>query len=365
MNRTGVGMARAAHLGIAGASALAALGAREGSWTRLGLSALAGIELLNAAGEPPRSSGGEPVGLARAVGAPHLADVNGVVMRWHESGDADPDAVRVVLIHGIPTGPALWRRVIPRVAGPEVRCLAWEMVGYAGSMDAGRGRDISIAAQADYLAAWLDRLGIARAVLVGHDLGGGVVQRLAALEPGRVLGLVLADCIAFDNWPVTPVLASRAMAGLIERMPPALLRPLFQSALIYLGHDDPQIRDESSAIHWAPYDRPDGQAAFARQLRSLDARDTMEIAEGLTQLRGVPSRVVWGGLDPLGTESAHRLARAIDAPLRMLPQARHFTPEDHPAAIASAVREVLTEVSRLAYAPGSAAHAATGFGQGA
>ena len=95
-----------------------------------------------------------------------------------EFGDVPGQGYPVVLVHGIPTSPKLWRRVLPRLRG--ARALAWEMVGYGASIPEGRRRDISVAKQADYLAAWLRQLGVDRAVLVGHDLGGGVVQIAAA-----------------------------------------------------------------------------------------------------------------------------------------------------------------------------------------
>lgn len=71
--------------------------------------------------------------------------VRGVPLRWEESGEGTP----VVFIHGIPTGPALWRHVIPEIR--TARCLAFEMVGYAESIPAGRDRAISVRRQADYL----------------------------------------------------------------------------------------------------------------------------------------------------------------------------------------------------------------------
>ncbi len=42
-----------------------------------------------------------------------VRDVAGILMRWVEHGDGFP----VVLVHGIPTTPALWRSVMPRVDG--------------------------------------------------------------------------------------------------------------------------------------------------------------------------------------------------------------------------------------------------------
>jgi pimeloyl-ACP methyl ester carboxylesterase len=112
------------------------------------------------------------------------ATIRGVPMRWTEEGEGFP----VVLLHGIPTSPALWRHVMPQVRGG--RCLAFELVGYGDSIPAGRDRDISVARQADYLLAWLDHLGVEPAVLVGHDLGGGVAQIAAVREPRRCARLV-------------------------------------------------------------------------------------------------------------------------------------------------------------------------------
>ena len=54
----------------------------------------------------------------------HTTTVNGIEMRWEETGAGDP----VILLHGIPTCPALWRDVAPKVTGRRV--LAWEMPGY-------------------------------------------------------------------------------------------------------------------------------------------------------------------------------------------------------------------------------------------
>jgi len=93
-------------------------------------------------------------------------EVNGIRMRWEEGGEGPP----VVFVHGIPTSPRLWRHVVPRVRG--ARSMAWEMVGYGASIDEGRERDISVAKQAEYLAAWMRAVGLDEgAVVVGHDCG--------------------------------------------------------------------------------------------------------------------------------------------------------------------------------------------------
>lgn len=151
--------------------------------------------------------------------------------RWLETGAGVP----VILIHGIPTSPELWRSVVPLVTG--ARLVAWEMVGYGRSWSQGVGADISVKAQAGHLIRWLDEVEIDKAVLVGHDLGGGVVQIAAIRRPERVRGIVLCNSIAYDSWPIPSVKAMRALGGRLERMPPSMFRRLF-AFVISQGHDD-------------------------------------------------------------------------------------------------------------------------------
>lgn len=271
------------------------------------------------------------------------AMVDGVVMRWEEHGDVGPGAIPVVMVHGIPTHPRLWRFVIPALEDPGLGCMAWEMVGFGWSIPEGLDRDISVARQAEYLGAFLRNRNIEQALFVGHDLGGGVVQRFAADNPERCLGLVLVDCVAYDNWPVQPVRAARRAARLVERVPSQLLEPVLTSVLRRLGHDDTDRGSTSAELHVRPYRASSGRAGLAHQLRHLDSDDTQAVAGRLSAL-DVPARVVWGARDPLGVRSAERLAGELKAPLTVIPDARHFTPEDHPDVVAQAINELVAEI---------------------
>jgi len=168
-------------------------------------------------------------------------------MSWEESGAGYP----VIFLHGIPTSPGLWRHVIPAVDA--ARCMAWEMVGYGASIPQGKGRDISVARQADYLASWMQAAGVEKALLVGHDLGGGVAQIVAVRHPQRVAGLVLMNAICYDSWPIPRVKMLRAVGSLVERLPESVFHLLFRQFLSQ-GHDRPGRVEESMAVHW-PQDR--------------------------------------------------------------------------------------------------------------
>jgi pimeloyl-ACP methyl ester carboxylesterase len=265
-------------------------------------------------------------------------DVNGIRMRWLEHGEGPP----VVFVHGIPTCPRLWRHVMPRIHG--ARSLAWEMVGYGASMNEGRNRDISVAKQADYLAEWMRAMGLDQAVVVGHDLGGGVAKILAVKHRPLVGGLVLMNAIAYDSWPIPSVKMLRAMSPLVERFPTLVLR-LVQMSLYYRGHDDLACARESMAEHWQHYASPDGAAAFARQLRSLDVQDTLAISGEIPDLR-LPVRLVWGAADQFQKIGyGYRLAYELGATIDRIEAGKHFVPEDHAQRVAAAVTDVLQQAA--------------------
>jgi len=267
--------------------------------------------------------------------------VKGTQMRWLEHGQGYP----IVFVHGIPTSPELWHKVMPRLRGGQA--LAWEMVGYGASIPAGRGRDISVAKQADYLAAWLKQLGIERAVLVGHDLGGGVVQIVAARNPGLCAGLLLTNAIGYDSWPIPEVKAVRALGNLVKRLPSPTIK-FMHGALFHLGHDHPEVATESFHLHWHNYARHHAADAFIRQVRSLDVQDTLSIQSALPHLN-IPARVVWGAADQFQKiRYGGRFARDLGTTLRRIKGGKHFTPEDHPDVIAASLNELLLEVKEEA-----------------
>ncbi len=264
-------------------------------------------------------------------------EIGGLRVRWEEHGEG----TSVVFIHGIPTGPRLWRHVTPRLSG--CRTLAWEMGGYAGSIEQGRGRDISVARQAEYLVRWMDAIDLEQAVLVGHDLGGGVAQIAAVRHPERVQGLVLTNAICYDSWPIPSVKLLRALSPLLARAPDALVY-LIMAVLFFRGHDDFERMKESLRVHWTPYASADATRALVRQIQALDVRDTLAVADRLPDL-DVSARLVWGAADPFQKiRYGERLARALDAPLDRIDGGKHFVPEDHPDRVAAAVRAVVDEI---------------------
>jgi pimeloyl-ACP methyl ester carboxylesterase len=267
----------------------------------------------------------------------HTTTVDNIEMRWEETGAGEP----LILVHGIPTCPALWRDVVPHLEGRRV--LAWEMPGYGASIPQGVDNDISISAQADYLVGWMRSQGITKAVLAGHDLGGGVVQVAAVRHPEMVSGIFLTNVISYDSWPV-PLIKGVAMAGSILKYAPdgslhQLLKTMFSQ-----GHETEDAAKAAFDAHAGHYDRYDGAAAFVRQAKSLDVEDTKSIADQLPDLN-IPARLVWGVADGFQKiEYGERLAKDLKAPLYRIEGGKHFTPEDHPELIADEINALVKTV---------------------
>lgn len=255
--------------------------------------------------------------------------------RWTEQGNGAP----VIFLHGIPTSPRLWRHVMPLVQG---RCLAWEMPGYGTSIPDDANKDLSLSAQTGYLLEWIGSLDLGqKPVLVGHDLGGGVAQIAALRQPDAFAGLLLTNSVSYDSWPIPSVKMMQRLAPVLARLPATMIYPTMVQ-LVHRGHDNPQRALESIGEHWAPYIAHGAAKALNRQVVPLTSQDTKGVSGRLHTL-GLPARVVWGEADRFQKiEFGERLAAELGCELIRIPNGRHFTPEDHPETIASAVNSLLS-----------------------
>ena len=105
--------------------------------------------------------------------------------------DGPANGVPVLLLHGFPELNLSWRHQLPALAEAGYRAIAPNQRGYAGSV---RGGSYATADLADDIAAMLDALAVERAVVVGHDWGGGVAWTFAARHPDRISALVALNC---------------------------------------------------------------------------------------------------------------------------------------------------------------------------
>src|SRR5947209_6183339 len=112
------------------------------------------------------------------------ADVNGLHMYYETYGDGTP----LVLLHGGMLNIDLnFAGLIPTLAKKH-RVIGVEMQGHGRTADI--DRPITPAALASDIVGLLDHLGIDRAHVLGHSMGGAGTMELAVSHPDRVLSVV-------------------------------------------------------------------------------------------------------------------------------------------------------------------------------
>jgi pimeloyl-ACP methyl ester carboxylesterase len=87
---------------------------------------------------------------------------------------------------------------------------------------------------------------------------------------------------------------------------------------MFRGHDRSERAREALTLHLTLYQVAGGGAAFAAQVRSLDVRDTLDIAQRLPRLN-VPASIIWGTADRFqkvayGVASRTNRARTTTSP---------------------------------------------------
>ena len=117
-----------------------------------------------------------------------VRDVAGI--SYLEAGDAA--ATPILFLHGIGGGAYAFTPQLEHF-GREYRAIAWDMPGYAHSVPLPL---VTMEALAAALAGFIKALGLDRPVLVGHSIGGMVVQRLLAEAPHVARAVVLAQTSA-------------------------------------------------------------------------------------------------------------------------------------------------------------------------
>ena len=121
--------------------------------------------------------------------------VDGARIAYTDSGGED---VPVVLIHGTPAHAYIWRHVRPGLVDAGHRVVVFDLLGY-GLSEMPVEADTSVAAQARILGRLLDKLGVGRVHVVGHDIGGAIAMIFAIGEPERVERLALIDTVSYDS----------------------------------------------------------------------------------------------------------------------------------------------------------------------
>jgi pimeloyl-ACP methyl ester carboxylesterase len=267
-----------------------------------------------------------------------IRDVAGARIHYIDEGSGPA----IVLIHGFAGSTFSWRHVIPLLATTH-RVVALDLPGF-GFSDRDPALDYSQRAQAERVVGLMDLLGIQRATLIGHSMGGAIAERAAAAHPGRVQRLVLVASVNAGE-PQDPRRRGMAagpmfaLAGAVQRSPTAMYA-LGRRALARMVHDRAFATEEVMRGYIDPLLLP-GTVAAVRKM-AVANRDTPPV--DLSAITA-PTLVLSGAGDrAIPPERGEALAAAIPGARHVtIPGAGHLAAEERPGAFLEEVRAFLHE----------------------
>jgi pimeloyl-ACP methyl ester carboxylesterase len=269
----------------------------------------------------PETDGALPGGLPG-----RLVATDGRLVHVVERGQGDP----IVLVHGFAGSTLDWETTLLDPLARDHRVVAIDLLGMGFSArddDLAYGYDL----WASQLLAVMDALGIARATLVGHSLGGAVVAIVAGEHADRVERLVLVA-------PLVPLEQSeRAWFFKLLEIPGV--------GEVLLGTTDhlPRLPGFDDGYHARAHEifrRRGTRRALLRFLRH--GRDTPRLVSAYRDVRA-PTLVVSGTADDIVPYAAvRRWAPAIaDAVVVPLDGVGHFVMRDAPDRLLDAIHRFL------------------------
>ena len=203
-----------------------------------------------------------------------------------------------------------------------------DLPGHGRSAPPGRA---TIAGYAAAVCAFMDALGLRRAALAGHSMGGAVALHAAVDTPERVAGLGLVG--AGGRMRVAPAI----LAGLdADRL--ATIRTIVEYS--YAPEAPERMRRQAEEAY-ALCD----PAVYRGDYLACDAFDIMARLGEI----GCPTAVVCGTADRMTPPKyAEALRGGIPgATLRLIPGAGHMTPIERPAEVSAALRELISSLTKL------------------
>ncbi|MHA7984353.1 alpha/beta fold hydrolase [Rathayibacter sp. CAU 1779] len=271
-----------------------------------------------------------------------LAEVNGTRLHYVTAGDHGSP---VLLVHGFPESWWAFHRLIPLLATRH-RVYAVDLRGFGDSDTA--DDDYSSSVAAEDLHALIQHLSIGPVHVVGQDVSGSTVYRLAATHPTDVAGLTaiesgiagfgaerLADVTNGGAWYIG-ALAAPGIAGLLfEKQARAFigeyLYPLYKVSSAAVGPAD-------VAEYARGYGRPHGFSGAAGLYRSmLTEGDELRMLAGEHPLRMPVTAIGSRGGD--FTYQSFSAVAADDVTLVHLDDVGHYVAQEVPELLADRLLE--------------------------
>jgi pimeloyl-ACP methyl ester carboxylesterase len=237
-----------------------------------------------------------------------IVRLEGGDLHYKDEGDRG-DRV-VVLLHGFSASQRWWDRVAPDLVRRGLRVIRFDLLGHGGSEKPRDG--YAPDEQARRVGDALDKLGVRRATVVGHSMGGTVASALVQERPklvARVAVMGTSPRAGFAELPFAGRLATWPVVGELARRfaPDQVIRAGLDSAFAD-GIDVPDaFVDDLDGMTFSAYDK-------SREL----ADEFLEDQPNSERIRrsGKPLLVIFGTKDEIVDP------KAADAWTKDVPRAR-------------------------------------------
>ena len=251
-------------------------------------------------------------------------NVAGLRLRVRDTGPRGGPTV--ILLHGFGSSLETWEPWAQTLSASH-RVIRFDLPGF-GLTGADPTGDYSDARAEKVLAALIDRLGVARADLIGNSLGGKIAWNFAAAYPDRVRRLVLVspDGFASPGFAYGKPTHVPAVARLLPfTLPTPLVRMSLAPAFVDPARLTPGLVARYRDMMLAPGVRT-AMLARMEQVRLVDP------APLLRRIRA-PTLILWGeqdGMIPF-SNAADYVGDIPNATLARLPGLGHVPFEEAPA----------------------------------
>jgi 2-(acetamidomethylene)succinate hydrolase len=287
-------------------------------------------------GDTLGDAGGDTGGVATGPAGLRHVRAGGVELCVRDRGSGRA----VVLLHGTTATLGVWDAVVDGLGGlPNggVRTIAVDQRGHGRS-----GKPATGYGAAEYvsdLAALIETLGCAPAVVAGHSLGARNAVVLGAARPDLVAGVVAVDYTPFVEPEVLDRLDTRVRGGDRSFASLTQIEEYLRARYPRMPSDAVRRRVRYGYVPGdgghRPLADPSAMVLTVAGLRHDFAAETKAITVPVTLMRGEDSAIV--------SRAAYSATRALRPDLRAVEVsgADHYVPEENPAAVAAEIAHML------------------------
>ncbi len=258
--------------------------------------------------------------------------VEGMRTCYLEAGDGEA----LILVHGWCGNAFNWMDVFDDFA-EDYHTIALDLPG-SGKSGCAPGKHYDVMFYSDFVARFMDELGIEKAHLVGHSMGGHVAAMFALRHPERLDKLVLVDAAGLGAEPGPMALASRLLTPPLIIPMIHLIFPVTEEGLATVPASERKRVELAEERYGSELRACTGQA-LSQSMKSI-SRDLIK-----NRLKEIHARtlVVWCEDDDLlPVESASVYQEGIkEAELIIIKSCSHSPMQCRPEKFSQAVKEFL------------------------